>query len=71
MSDKIKLSFIQISNEKEHRNQIKKMVSEMVCDYLKSIRKRTPNPAHSKQIQQVLQETRKMLDIDEQMIDIY
>ena len=65
MIDRVELSFIEIPDPKERRNQIQKLASEMVCDYLKSTRKRKPNPARSKQVQQLLQETRKMLDNDD------
>lgn len=70
MTEKIELSFVEIPDEKERRNQIKNLASEMVCDYLKSIRKRKPNPARSKQVQRLLQETREMLEKDEEMLDI-
>ena len=65
MIERIELSFIDIPDEKERRNQIKKLASDMVCDYLKLTRKRKPNQARSKQVQQLLQETRKMLDNDD------
>jgi len=66
----IELTFIKIPDEYAQQYQVRKIASEMVCDYLKSAKKCRKDTARSKRVEQLLQETRKIIDNNTKMFYI-
>ena len=67
---KIELVFVDDPEETERKKCIKKLVAQMICDYLKTQNKRATNPRTNQRIQRQIDESRALLANNDYHVDI-